>query len=490
MKSSMNLLLLFMVFAFSSKAEVETKASPRPIHVQTQLKPWDPYSFDDSLRTFRSTYKKMYYTEGKLKKAKDNTPKTMPFYYGEAKKKQPQGRGLMEYSNGDIYIGQWEMGKKNGMGKMVYENGDVYEGNWKDDRRMGEGTLTKEINDLPVYFSGNWDGEVLSKGKATCKDITFEGKFYASLGLDEGLLTDHKTFEVNGTFKRENRAIGNYLTTFIPVDATVDYKFPYLKYNGTIKKGMLHSGKYEMSDTLKYMSGTLTEGAFTGYIAFFYDKNFESLFNYVGTWDNNMPVNGSGYFVLDNTIDPKPKKKPTDLDTYKDYAKGLGQPAEINAKTIVPFNVSQEDNTYHINFREWEETTSFEAKTPAEFNNSLEERAQAIHAAVVERQLAEQKAAEEKARQQRLANANWDNTLDKMESYINNLAQVRRNISRRDPIAFVFTMKAIMVEWSELLEELKDLSYKPATKAQEKRLDRLMKRGEQVIDSFQNILPY
>ena len=42
------------------------------------------------------------------------------------------GKGVMKFSNGDIYDGNWKNGKMNGKGAMLYHDGAFYQGDWKD----------------------------------------------------------------------------------------------------------------------------------------------------------------------------------------------------------------------------------------------------------------------------------------------------------------------------------------------------------------------
>ena len=60
----------------------------------------------------------------------------------------------MEYSNGDVYEGEWLEGLKHGYGKMTYKyttshekgkvtkRSTVYEGLWEQGKKQGRGTLT------------------------------------------------------------------------------------------------------------------------------------------------------------------------------------------------------------------------------------------------------------------------------------------------------------------------------------------------------------
>ena len=42
------------------------------------------------------------------------------------------GKGIMNFQNGDKYDGDWEQDKMHGKGIMDYFNGDRYFGQWKN----------------------------------------------------------------------------------------------------------------------------------------------------------------------------------------------------------------------------------------------------------------------------------------------------------------------------------------------------------------------
>ena len=44
-----------------------------------------------------------------------------------------EGHGIMTYSNGDIYNGDWENNNRHGKGKIIYQDGDIYEGEFEND---------------------------------------------------------------------------------------------------------------------------------------------------------------------------------------------------------------------------------------------------------------------------------------------------------------------------------------------------------------------
>ena len=51
------------------------------------------------------------------------------------------GHGVMDYSNGDKYEGDWKDNKIHGKGKLTCAGGGVYEGYWKDGKK-GKGKTT------------------------------------------------------------------------------------------------------------------------------------------------------------------------------------------------------------------------------------------------------------------------------------------------------------------------------------------------------------
>ena len=48
----------------------------------------------------------------------------------------------MQYENGSVYEGQWELGVKQGFGRLINSEADAYEGDWVDDRAEGFGIMS------------------------------------------------------------------------------------------------------------------------------------------------------------------------------------------------------------------------------------------------------------------------------------------------------------------------------------------------------------
>jgi len=79
-------------------------------------------------------------------------------YVGECRNGEPNGDGVMKYANGDEYVGIFNHGKADGIGLYKYSNGNVFEGLFKDGDRNGKGV---ERLSNGCIIEGEWkDGEL------------------------------------------------------------------------------------------------------------------------------------------------------------------------------------------------------------------------------------------------------------------------------------------------------------------------------------------
>lgn len=51
------------------------------------------------------------------------------------------GSGVLNYTNGNRYEGEYENDKRHGHGTLYYANGDKYVGQWKNDQKHGSGNF-------------------------------------------------------------------------------------------------------------------------------------------------------------------------------------------------------------------------------------------------------------------------------------------------------------------------------------------------------------
>ena len=76
------------------------------------------------------------------------------------------GKGILEYSNGDIYNGKFKNDLKDGFGIFRFFNGDTYNGFFKENIRSGFGIL-KHLNGS--IYSGTFNRSIITNGKCIIK---------------------------------------------------------------------------------------------------------------------------------------------------------------------------------------------------------------------------------------------------------------------------------------------------------------------------------
>ena len=77
-------------------------------------------------------------------------------YKGDFKNDEFYGRGHMEYTNGDVYNGEWHGGVMEGRGSLV-RGGEEYDGNFKGGLKCGQGKMV--YKDKTVYV-GEWKDDL------------------------------------------------------------------------------------------------------------------------------------------------------------------------------------------------------------------------------------------------------------------------------------------------------------------------------------------
>lgn len=81
-------------------------------------------------------------------RAPDHQYQTGTKFYGKVSNELPaNGRGIMAYSGGNRYDGEYQRGKRNGCGTFMFANGRSYVGQFRDDWFHGQGVWTLENGD-------------------------------------------------------------------------------------------------------------------------------------------------------------------------------------------------------------------------------------------------------------------------------------------------------------------------------------------------------
>ncbi len=81
-------------------------------------------------------------------------------YTGGVTDGKPDGQGKMEYTNGQVYEGEWKNGVRSGQGRCTWPDGGYYDGEWANDKWNGQGTnYMGGSKDVDYYVGGFADGK-------------------------------------------------------------------------------------------------------------------------------------------------------------------------------------------------------------------------------------------------------------------------------------------------------------------------------------------
>lgn len=92
---------------------------------------------------------------------------TLGAYKGNWKNGLPHGRGVYQYSNGDVFDGQWRYGKKDGRGMYRFASGTVFDGFWTNNKE------TRGVYSFYTYDTFNYDTATKSMRDAVAAAAPF-----------------------------------------------------------------------------------------------------------------------------------------------------------------------------------------------------------------------------------------------------------------------------------------------------------------------------
>jgi hypothetical protein len=97
-------------------------------------------------------------------------------YTGEFFNGNRHGTGTLQFADGSEYVGEWECNRQHGTGTRRWNNGDCYTGQYCDGKRTGEGRFYFANGDL---YNGAWvDGVMQGHGRYYyASGQRFEGSF-------------------------------------------------------------------------------------------------------------------------------------------------------------------------------------------------------------------------------------------------------------------------------------------------------------------------
>ena len=127
-------------------------------------------------------------------------------YSGEWDNDKYNGKGLINYTFGDYFLGYFVNNKKEGKGKLYYNN-NCYEGDFKDDKKNGKGILkiyNSKSNKPLIIYDGIFVNDILI---GYCKITYKNGDIY------EGNIKNYKKegFGIYICYKTKNKYEGNWI---------------------------------------------------------------------------------------------------------------------------------------------------------------------------------------------------------------------------------------------------------------------------------------
>jgi hypothetical protein len=180
---------------------------------------------------------------------------------------KPEGRGVMVYTSGDMYEGEWRAGKREGQGTVRYAIGDVYEGQYKADDKDGQGTFRYANGDVyeGQYKAGKREGQ--GTFRSATGDV-YEGQYKADKREGQGKKSDANGDVYEGQYmadKREGQgtyrnAGGNVYEGEWRADNKEGHGKKSFATSGDVYEGQWMANKKEGKGTMTSADGTKKEG--------------------------------------------------------------------------------------------------------------------------------------------------------------------------------------------------------------------------------------
>ncbi len=113
--------------------------------------------------------------------------------------------GKVEFNEGS-YLGQIEDGKANGYGVMNYKNGDIYVGEWQDNCQTGQGVKkTANYVSMGYFVKGMRDGKCCTVEDDASSNRTnyYIGNYYNDVKSGHGVFVNYLHEAIVGNFKND-----------------------------------------------------------------------------------------------------------------------------------------------------------------------------------------------------------------------------------------------------------------------------------------------
>lgn len=164
-------------------------------------------------------------------------------YYGMLESGCYNGQGLLEWTSGMSYVGDWAWNNFEGRGTLTWPDGDYYTGDFNDDKRTGKGTYVWTSG---MTYTGDFiDGQRTGTGTLTWPGgDSYTGDFVSGKRTGKGTFTWSNGKSYTGEFL-EDAITGTGMMTFA---------------NGDIYLGQFENGSLHGMGTMYYADGTVKTG--------------------------------------------------------------------------------------------------------------------------------------------------------------------------------------------------------------------------------------
>lgn len=223
------------------------------------------------------------------------------------------GKGTLELTNGDRYVGTWVDGLLDGHAHYLNQNtGMEYDGEWLHNRFNGEGTLSSKLDGW--RYQGSFrDGLFQGQGKASYADgSTYEGHWELGQWHGKGVFTQtvpHKLVYDGGFVRGFKEGQGSLTTDRFVYTGSFECNrpsgngeltMPGLSYVGAFRSGLKHGeGAYRITaaDGKTIVNYT---GSFVSDLPHGKGRLVASHGTYDGEWCNGLP-SGHGKLIQEFT---------------------------------------------------------------------------------------------------------------------------------------------------------------------------------------------
>jgi hypothetical protein len=215
-------------------------------------------------------------------------------YKGQLLGGLPHGKGIMKWTNGEAYDGDWKRGKRHGHGKMRYEDpGHIFIGRWINDD-MNDGTM--KFPDGTKYVGSFKNGFMYGLGTMTwASGNTYTGEFRKDERNGEGT---YRVFE-NKLLVKEY--IGNWENDKKSGQGIMNWPQDGDKYTGEWKDDNRH-GHGIMKENKTIYEGNWENDRKQGREGVFTYP--ETNMTYISTWNDDVMteavVNQKGHQIFGN----------------------------------------------------------------------------------------------------------------------------------------------------------------------------------------------